>query len=58
MIYTHKKTGGKYRWLAAGTLKEAGAPDIEVAIYCPDDNENSIFCREAEEFYELFEAAQ
>ena len=52
--YRHKKTGKIYRWLAAGTDCTDNV-NRSVAIYCPDDNEHTIFVRERSEFEEKFE---
>lgn len=58
MKFKNKGNGKTYRWLAQGTLEESGVPDTDVAIYCPDDNEHTVYCREIEEFYNLFELVE
>lgn len=55
--YRHKQTGIIYRWLAYGIdcTNERGLP---VIIYCPDDNEHTVYVREEKEFYEKFERVE
>lgn len=55
--YRHKKTGRIYLWLAAGTdcTNSRNWLDREVAIYCPDDDQHTIYVRERAEFEEKFE---
>ena len=53
--YRSKKTGKIYRLLAAGTDCTNSRCGIGVAVYCPDDNEHTIFVRERSEFEEKFE---
>ena len=57
MLYRHIKTGNLYRWLAAGTDCTNTRDGTAVAIYCPDDNEHSIFVRDLAEFHANFEPA-
>ena len=54
MLYRNKKTGDTYRHLAHAidaTNQRHGAP---LVVYCPDDNEHSIFVRDAAEFERKF----
>ena len=53
--YRHKKTGKIYKWLAAGVDCTNSRDGTSVAVYCPDDNEHTIFVRERSEFEEKFE---
>ena len=55
MYYRHLKTGNIYKHLAIGIDCTNSRADTKVVIYCPDDNEHSIFVREETEFYEKFE---
>lgn len=55
VIYKHKKTGDRYRWLAEGVFEGNGDPATAVAIYCPDDNGHNIIVMKIEEFESLFE---
>lgn len=55
MKYRHKKTGRIYRWLAVGVDTTNSRDGRSVVVYCPDDNEHSIFVRETDEFHAKFE---
>ena len=55
IAYIHRKTGNRYLMLAHGvdcTNERAGSP---VVIYCPDDNQHTIYVRSVDEFYEKFD---
>ena len=56
MLFRHKKTGKMYRHLAHGTDCTNSRDGTGVVVYCPDDNEHSIFVREVWEFHEKFES--
>jgi hypothetical protein len=53
--YTHKKTGRRYLLLAQATDCTNSRDGTIVAIYCPDDNQHSIFVRDLSEFEAKFE---
>lgn len=55
IAYIHKKTGKRYLMLAHGIDCTNSRDGVPVVIYCPDDDENTIFVRERDEFYEKFE---
>lgn len=55
MIYIHKKTGRRYRWLAMAVNCTNGDERTLMAVYCPDDDEHTIYVREESEFFEKFE---
>lgn len=50
-----KMTAKRYRWLAAAVDCTNGRESTSVAVYCPDDCENTIFVRDADEFFEKFD---
>ncbi len=50
MIYIHKKTGKCYRMLAHAVDCTNSRSPSPMIVYCPDDNEHSIFVREEGEF--------
>lgn len=54
MAYIHHKTGKRYHLLAFGVDCTNSRAGKEVAIYCPDDNANTIYVREVAEFNEKF----
>ena len=54
MRYIHKKTGKVYRHLAIAIDATNNRDGTTVVVYCPDDNEHSIFVREQTEFYDKF----
>ena len=54
-LYRNKKTGNIYRKLAIGVDHTNERDGTLVVIYCPDDNEHTIFVREENEFEEKFE---
>lgn len=54
MLYRHLKTGNTYRLLAHGCDTSDGRGDRPVAIYCPADNEHTIYVRALEEFEARF----
>lgn len=56
MIYRNKRTGKRYRWLAAGVDCTNARDGTPVVVYCPDDDEHTIWVREQEEFMQKFQA--
>jgi len=58
MLYRNLKTGYIYRHLACGIDCTNVRDGLPVIIYCPDDNEHTIFVREAREFYSKFELVE
>lgn len=54
MLYRHLKTGALYRLLAFATDCTNALHGRTMAIYCPDDNEHTIYVRELEEFETRF----
>jgi len=58
MLYRNKKTGDIYRFLAFGIDTTNARDGMPVMIYCPDDNEHTIYVREAEEFEEKFDLCE
>lgn len=54
MLYRHMETGNAYRLLAHGTDASAGRGDRVVAIYCPADDEHTLYVRKLEEFEARF----
>jgi hypothetical protein len=54
MLYRHDKTGKLYRLLAHGIDRTNSRDGTGVVLYCPQDNENTIFVRETVEFHEKF----
>jgi hypothetical protein len=57
-LYRNKKTGGQYQWLAAGIDCTNSRDGATVVVYCPVDDEHTIYVREQAEFYEKFEPVQ
>lgn len=55
MKYRHKKTGNIYRHLAIAVDATNARDGVMVVVYCPDDNEHSIYVREQAEFEQKFE---
>ena len=55
MIYKNKKTGNLYRLLAVATDCTNSRDSSNVIVYCPDDNEHSIFVRDIDEFNDKFD---
>ena len=55
MLFRHIKTEKIYRLLAHGIDCTNSRDGTGVVLYCPDDNENTIFVRETAEFHEKFE---
>lgn len=55
IIYRHKRTARRYRWLAAGIDCTNSRDGLTVVIYCPDDDEHTLFVRDQAEFYAKFE---
>lgn len=58
MLYRHLKTGNLYRLLTVAVDCTNALNGRSVAIYCPDDNEHSIYVRELEEFESRFVPVQ
>lgn len=54
MIFKHDKTGNLYRLLAHGIDCTNSRDGTGVVLYCPDDNEHTIYVREIEEFHSKF----
>lgn len=55
MKYKHNKTGNIYIHLAIASNATNGKNDGELmVVYCPCDNENSIYVRNQEEFENKF----
>jgi len=54
LYYKHLKTGAIYRYLATGVDCTNIREGALVVIYCPDDDEHTIYVREESEFYEKF----
>ena len=52
--YKNKKTGGIYHILATGIDTTNERDGLVVVVYCPDDNENTIYVRESVEFDDKF----
>ena len=55
IAYRHKKTGKTYFWLAAAVDCTNSRDGTLVVVYCPDDDEHTIYTREDSEFHEKFE---
>lgn len=55
MIYRNKHNGALYRHLAIATDKSHMRNGQLVVIYCPIDNEHTIYAWEHDEFIEKFE---
>ena len=55
MRYRNKKTGNVYRRLASAIDATNARDGTLMIVYCPDDNEHSIFVRDATEFDNKFE---
>lgn len=53
--YKNKKSGKTYILLAHAIDSTNERNGLPVIIYCPDDNEHSIYVREEKEFFEKFE---
>ena len=58
MLFRHKKTGNIYRKLANGIDCTNSRDGTEIVVYCPDDNEHTIYVREIAEFHAGFELVQ
>lgn len=50
----HNETGNIYMVLAHATTTTKAATGESVIVYCPDDEENTIYVKEQKEFYETF----
>ena len=55
MLYRHLKTGNLYRYLALAIDCTNSCEGTPMVVYCPDDNEHSIYVREEKEFHKKFE---
>lgn len=55
MLFKNKKNGKTYRYLAVGIDCTNSRDGTMVVIYCPDDDDHSVYVREYGEFYEKFE---
>ncbi len=53
MLYKDK-SGNIYRYLATGIDSTSSRAGTLVVIFCPDDDEHTVFVREETEFYEKF----
>ena len=53
--YKNKKSGKTYILLAYAIDSTNERNGLPVIIYCPDDNEHSIYVKEESEFMEKFE---
>jgi hypothetical protein len=58
MKYRNLKTGNIYRHLAVAVDATNERDGLLVVVYCPDDNEHTIYVREQEEFYTKFEIVE
>lgn len=56
IYYRHNKTGNRYRLLACGIDSTNERDGLPVVVYCPDDDEHSIYVRELREFEAKFTA--
>ncbi len=54
MIKYKDKEGNLFKYLAAGIYKKQDTFE-SVVVYCPNDNEHSIFIMGEKEFYNKFE---
>ena len=54
MLYRHLKTGKAYRLLAHAMDTSEGRGDRAVAIYCPADDQHTLYVRDLEEFEARF----
>jgi hypothetical protein len=55
MIYRNLRTGKRYRWLAAGIDCTNARDGLPVVVYCPDDDEHTVFVRDQAEFADKFQ---
>ena len=53
--WRNKATNKEYLFLAVGLLHETSSHLDDVVIYCPDDNEHSVFVMRSDLFYHEFE---
>jgi hypothetical protein len=53
MTYKNIKTGNLYRYLAMAS--NASNDGKLMVVYCPCNNEHSIYVRNEDEFYEMYE---
>jgi len=54
MYYQHKKTGNIYRHLAIAIDTTNAHKNQSMVVYCPPDNEHTIYVREEAEFNQKF----
>ena len=54
MFYRHNKTGNIYRHLAIAVDATNSRDGTFVVVYCPDDDEHTIYVREVDEFESKF----
>ena len=54
--HLHKKTGKIYLLLATGIDCTNSRHGAAVAVYCPDDDQNTIYVRDLNEFEDRFTA--
>ena len=55
MLFRHKITRVVYRYLASAIDRTDSREFTPVIVYCPDDNEHTIYVKEATEFDKEFE---
>lgn len=54
IYYRNNKTNRRYRLLAAAVDCTNSRDGLPVVVYCPDDNEHTIYVRELAEFENKF----
>jgi hypothetical protein len=54
MLYKHRKSGNLYRHLAVARDTTDGRGEALVVVYCPNDDEHTVFVREQREFETKF----
>lgn len=52
--FKHNKTGNVYRLLAYATDCTNARDGTSSIVYCSEDNENTIYVREQQEFFDKF----
>ena len=57
MMYKNKKSGKLYKQIAIGE-DTTNWRDVISVVYCPCDNEQSIYIRDEMEFYEEFDTVE
>ena len=58
LIYREKKTGFLFRHLAIAVNKSFAYHDCLMVVYCPDDDEHSVYVRKKTEFDLCFELVE